>query len=78
MSDDLQQEQNLRSPETTSLETASPEPTSPEITESEQPPKVETIPALLAILPMRDVGLFPGISGPLSIGRESSVRWSWL
>ncbi len=74
MSDDLQTEQNLRSPETTSPETASPETTSPVTIESEQPSKGDTIPALLAILPMRDVGLFPGISGPLSIGRESSVR----
>jgi ATP-dependent Lon protease len=32
------------------------------------------IPAQLPILPMRDVALFPGISGPLAVGREASVR----
>ncbi|HXG21658.1 MAG TPA: LON peptidase substrate-binding domain-containing protein, partial [Methylomirabilota bacterium] len=32
------------------------------------------VPPQLPILPMRTVGLFPGISGPLSIGREASVR----
>ena len=32
------------------------------------------IPSQLLILPMRTVGLFPGISGPLSVGREASVR----
>ena len=32
------------------------------------------LPTHLPILPMRDVGLFPGISGPLSVGREASVR----
>lgn len=32
------------------------------------------IPAQLLILPMRDVGLFPGITEPLSVGREASVR----
>lgn len=32
------------------------------------------IPSQLPLLPMRTVGLFPGISGPLSVGREASVR----
>ena len=32
------------------------------------------IPTQLPILPMRDVALFPGISGPLAVGREASVR----
>jgi ATP-dependent Lon protease len=32
------------------------------------------IPSQLPILPMRDVALFPGISGPLAVGREASVR----
>ena len=64
MSDERQPEPNFPSPASAS----------PEIAEGEHPAKSETIPALLPILPMRDVGLFPGISGPLSIGREASVR----
>jgi len=32
------------------------------------------VPAELPILPMRDVALFPGITGPLAVGREASVR----
>jgi ATP-dependent Lon protease len=32
------------------------------------------IPAQLPILPMRDVALFPGIAGPLAVGREASVH----
>jgi ATP-dependent Lon protease len=32
------------------------------------------VPAQLPILPMRDVALFPGITGPLAVGREASVR----
>jgi len=31
-------------------------------------------PTQLPILPMRGVTLFPGISGPLSVGRQASVR----
>jgi ATP-dependent Lon protease len=31
-------------------------------------------PTQLPIMPMRGVALFPGISGPLSVGREASVR----
>ena len=31
-------------------------------------------PTQLPILPMRGVALFPGISGPLSVGRQASVR----
>lgn len=32
------------------------------------------IPPQLPILPMRDVALFPGITSPLAVGREASVR----
>lgn len=32
------------------------------------------IPAELPILPMRNVTLFPGITAPVVIGREGSVR----
>ncbi|MGE4091923.1 MAG: endopeptidase La, partial [Candidatus Binatia bacterium] len=34
----------------------------------------QQVPEQVAILAMRDVTLFPGISGPLSVGREASVR----
>ncbi|HEV8716378.1 MAG TPA: endopeptidase La [Candidatus Binatia bacterium] len=42
--------------------------------ESSQSVADAEIPAQLPILPMRDVALFPGISGPLAVGREASVR----
>jgi ATP-dependent Lon protease len=42
--------------------------------ESSQSVAVPEIPTQLPILPMRDVALFPGISGPLAVGREASVR----
>ncbi len=59
MSDDLQKEQSSQS---------SPSPIEADSGRGEE------IPAVLAILPMRGIALFPGISAPLSIGREASVR----
>ena len=52
------------------------------LADAENPsPTVETAGAVdpkalarLPILPVRDVALFPGISGPLAVGREASVR----
>src|ERR1700675_3730162 len=32
------------------------------------------LPTPLPLLPMRQVALFPGITGPLAIGREASLR----
>src|SRR2546427_12179497 len=36
--------------------------------------KIQTIPAQLPILPVRDAVLFPNAVIPLTVGRESSVR----
>ncbi|MBI3303366.1 MAG: endopeptidase La [Deltaproteobacteria bacterium] len=59
MTTDLRQEEGAENPFLTAESAAAVDP---------------ELPAQLPILPMRDVVLFPGITGPLAVGREASVH----